>query len=319
MKNIVILTGGNSDEKVISYKSADVVKANLSTEKYRTFLIDIQGAKWKDLVSGKKINKNDFSLTIDGKKIKFDCAFAALHGSPLEDGKLQGYFEMLRIPYTCCDGFVSALTMNKHNTKTQLAPLGVPLAKSILINKGQKIDTKALLDMGLPLFVKPNSLGSSFGVSKVKTKEELLPAIKFALKNDHEAVVESYLPGREFANGALRINGEIVVLPITEIISENEFFDYAAKYEGKSKEITPAELPDILTKQCQERSKFLYQALNCKGCVRFDYILKEDTFYFLEVNTIPGLTTNSLVPQQARAAGWTLTDFFAEIIESAIR
>jgi D-alanine-D-alanine ligase len=318
MKNIAILTGGDSDEKVISYKTADVVKANLPSSKYNTFLIDVQGAKWKDLVSGKKINKNDFSLTIDGKKIKFDCAFAALHGSPMEDGKLQGYLEMMRIPYTCCDGFVSALTMNKHNTKTQLVPLGVPMAKSVLIQKGQKIDTKALLSMGLPLFVKPNSLGSSFGVSKVKTAEELIPAIKFAGKNDPEVVVESYLPGREFANGALRINGEIVVLPITEIISENEFFDFAAKYEGKSKEITPAEISPALTQQCQERSKFLYQALNCKGVVRFDYILKEETFYFLEVNTIPGMTTNSLVPQQARAAGWNLGDFFAEMVESAI-
>ncbi len=328
MLNIAILTGGNDAEKVVSYKSAEVVRQFLPAEKYATYKIDIQGKRWRHMDSGKNINKNDFSLSLDGRKIKFDCAFAALHGSPLEDGKLQGYFEILGIPYTCCDGFVSGLTMNKHLTKTLLAPQGIPMAKSIYLKKGEKpvrpghpggIKVEKLLELGLPMFVKPNTQGSSFGVTKVKAREEILPAVKNAFKFDKEVLVEGFMPGREFSNGAMRKNGEIIVFPITEIISETEFFDFAAKYEGKSREVTPAEISPELTQQCQERTRFLYEILGCRGACRMDYILVGDVFYFLEANTIPGLTEASLLPQQARAHGWTTGQLFEEMIVEAMR
>lgn len=317
MKNIAILTGGDSEERVISLKSGRVVADHLPADRYRSFLIDIQKADWSDLETGVQVDKNDFSLTLDGEKIRFDCAFAALHGSPLEDGKMQGYFEMLGIPYTCCDGYVSALTMNKHNTKTQLAPHGIPLAKSVLLHRGQAVDLDKLRALGLPVFVKPNTHGSSFGVSKVKTEAELQPALDEAWRFGDEVVVESFMPGREFANGAFRHQGEIVVLPVTEIIPETEFFDFAAKYEGKSQEVTPADLRADQTRQCQERTRQIYQLLGCRGVVRFDYILVGDTFHLLEANTIPGISPASIVPQQARAAGWELGEFFAALIEEA--
>ncbi len=319
MKNIAILTGGDSAERVISLQSGQVVQNHLPADRYRSFLIDIQGADWKELATGTAIDKNDFSLTLNGEKIRFDCAFAALHGSPLEDGKMQGYLEMIGLPYTCCNGYVSALTMNKNDTKMHLAPFGVPMAKSALIRRGDPVDTQKLLALGLPLFVKPNTHGSSFGVTKVKTADALLPAIEAVWPYDGEAVVEAFMPGREFANGALRVNGEVVVLPVTEIIPEKEFFDYEAKYEGKSKEITPAELSPELTRQCQERSRLLYEVLRCRGVVRFDYILLGDIFHILEANSIPGISPASIVPQQARAHGWALGDFFALLIEEALR
>lgn len=319
MKNIAILTGGDSAERVISLKSAQVVRDHLPLDRYRTWMIDIEGATWRDVDSGVAIDKNDFSLTVDDRRIVFDCAFAALHGSPLEDGKMQGYLEMIGLPYTCCDGYVSALTMNKHYTKQQLAGTTVPLAKSVLLRRGTPVDEAALLALGLPLFVKPNSQGSSFGVTKVKTAEQLLPALDLAWQYDTELVVETFLPGREFSNGALRYNGEVVVLPVTEIIPETEFFDFAAKYEGKSREVTPADLPADLTEECRARSRFLYETLNCRGVVRFDYILSGDRFYFLEANTIPGISPASIVPQQAQAYGWELGEFFALLVEEAVR
>jgi D-alanine-D-alanine ligase len=320
MKNIAILTGGDTAERVISLQSAAVVRDHLSPQLYRTFLIDIQGANWVDLGTGEPVDKNDFSVGAYGPdRVRFDCAFAALHGSPLEDGKMQGYLEMMGVPYTCCDGYVSALTMNKHNTKLQLAGTGVPMARSTLLRRGPAVDPETLLSLGLPLFIKPNSLGSSFGVTKVKTAEALLPALDEAWQFDREAVIESFLPGREFSNGVFRHEGEIVVLPVTEIIPETEFFDFAAKYEGKSEEVTPADLPSDLSRQCQDRSRFLYETLKCRGVVRFDYILVEDTFYFLEANTIPGISAASIIPQQARAHGWELGEFFGALIEEAVR
>lgn len=318
MKNIAILTGGDSAERVISLKSGKVVFDHLPADRYRAFLIDIQGADWHEVESGAPINKNDFSLTVKGETIRFDCAFAALHGSPLEDGKMQGYLDMIGLPYTCCDGYVSGLTMNKQHTKWYLAPLNIPMAKSVLLRRGDAVDTAKLLEMGLPLFVKPNTHGSSFGVTKVKTPEQLLPAIEAVWPYDKEAVVEAFMPGREFSNGVLRVNGDIIALPVTEIIPETEFFDFAAKYEGKSQEVTPADISPELTQQCQMRSRQLYEALNCRGVVRFDYILVGDTFYFLEANTIPGISPASIVPQQARAYGWALGEFFALLVEEAL-
>jgi D-alanine-D-alanine ligase len=320
VSNIAILTGGDSEERVISLKSGQVVYDHLDKDRYRCFLIDVQKADWRDLTSGVQVDKNDFSLTLNGEKIHFDCAFAALHGSPLEDGKMQGYLEMLDIPYTCCNGYVSALTMNKHNTKMQIAQYGnrIPMARSVLLHRGVKVEQELLESLGMPLFVKPNTHGSSFGVTKVKTMDALLPAIEEAFRFDEEVVVESYLPGREFSNGALRVADEVVVLPVTEIIPDDEFFTYAAKYEGRSKEVTPAEISPALSQQCQANSLFLYSALQCRGVVRFDYILVGDTFHFLEANTIPGISPASIVPQQAVAYGWELGAFFAMLIEEAL-
>ena len=321
MINIAILTGGDSEERVISLKSGQVVYDHLSKDRYRCFMIDVQKDHWVDILSGVAIDKNDFSLTLQGEKIRFACAFAALHGTPLEDGKMQGYLEMLGIPYTCCNGFVSALTMNKHNTKMQMAQYGnrIPMAKSVLLHAGDALDASAFSALGLPLFVKPNTHGSSFGVTKVKSLDALIPAIEEAFRFDNEVVVESFLPGREFSNGALRVNGEVIVLPVTEIIPDDEFFTYAAKYEGRSKEVTPAEISPELTAQCQANSKFLYSSLQCSGVVRFDYILVGETFHFLEANTIPGISPASIVPQQAVAYGWQLGEFFALLIEEARR
>ncbi len=320
MNNIAILTGGDSEERVISLKSGQVVRDHLPKDRYRAFLIDIQKSDWRDLDSGAQVDKNDFTLTVNGEKIYFDCAFAALHGAPLEDGKMQGYLDMLGIPYTCCDGYVSALTMNKHNTKMQLAQYSrVPMARSVLVRRGEAADPERLSALGLPMFVKPNAHGSSFGVTKVKTADALPAAIEEAFRFDNEVVVESFLPGREFSNGALRVNNGIVVLPVTEIIPETEFFDFAAKYEGKSQEVTPADLSPELTRQCQEQTRFLYEVLKCRGVVRFDYILVGDTFHFLEANTIPGISPASIVPQQARAYGWELGEFFSLLIKEALR
>jgi len=316
-KNIAILTGGDSAERVISLQSGRVVQKHLP-DSYRTFLIDIQGKRWVALDFGIEIDKNDFSLRLAGETIRFDAVFAALHGSPLEDGKLQGYLELMGVPYTCCDGYVSALTMNKHNTKMQLARVEVPLAQSILVRQGEEPDFVSVSALGLPVFVKPNTHGSSFGVTKVKEWDGLPAAFEEAFRFGSEAVVESFLPGREFAVGAFNHHKEVVVLPATEIIPETEFFDFAAKYEGKSKEITPANLTTTQATNCAALTERLYLALHCKGVVRFDYILVGEDFYLLEANTIPGLSAASLVPQQARAAGWDLGDFFAALLEQTM-
>ncbi|MCS7036529.1 MAG: D-alanine--D-alanine ligase family protein [Saprospiraceae bacterium] len=319
MKNIAILTGGDSAERVISLRSGQVVYESLPADRYRRFLIDVQGSDWREVSAGVSVDKNDFSISVDGEVIRFDAVFGAIHGSPLEDGKMQGYFDMLGIPYTCCDGFVSALTMNKHLTKQVAAATGVPLAPSVLVRRGEAVDAGAIVSrLGLPLFVKPNTHGSSFGVTKVKTLEALLPAIEAVWPYDREALVEAFLPGREFSNGVFRSGGRVVALPVTEIIPETEFFDFAAKYEGKSQEITPAPLSDSLTEQCQAWSRRLYEALGCRGVVRCDYILVGETFHLLEVNTIPGLSSASIVPQQVRAYGWTLEQFFSQLLEEAI-
>lgn len=319
MKNIAILTGGDSAERVISLKSAQVVRQNLPQDRYRTWLIDIEGANWRDVDSGIQIDKHDFSLPLPEGRIHFDAAFAALHGAPLEDGKLQGYLDIMGLPYTCCDGFVSALTMNKHHTKLFLQPHGIPMAPSLLLQRGEAVNVDAIAALGFPLFIKPNTHGSSFGVSKVKTREEIVPALEAVWPYDAEAVAEAFLEGGEFGNGALRIQGEVVALPPTQIITFKEFFDFEAKYEGASKEVTPADISLELTAQSQALARKLYTVLGCQGVVRFDFILVGDTFHFLEANTIPGLSAASIVPQQAAAQGWTLGDFFALLLEESMR
>ncbi len=320
---VAILAGGDSEERVVSVKSAGVVHKYLHGDKYDARIIDIKGSVWKDLDTGQSIDKNDFSLNLGGEKWVPDAIFCAIHGAPMENGVIQGYFDILGIPYSCCDGFVSGLTMNKSLTKRTLQAYDIPMAKEILLTKTaykRGVDTEDVIGkLGLPVFVKPNAHGSSFGVRKVKTKEELIPAIDYAFQFDDNVMVEAMMAGREFGNGVMRVDGKIVVFPVTEIIPKKEFFDFEAKYEGASSEVTPAEISPELEQQIKARTAKIYEALNCSGFVRIDYILVGETFHLIEVNTVPGLSEASIIPQQAIAHGWTLNQFFDLAVTEALR
>ena len=313
--NIAIITGGIVAERDISLKSAKTIHKHLNRKKYRPYLVDFDGKNFIELSSKKKLNKNDFSFTHEKKKTKFDLAFLMLHGSPAEDGKLQGFLDVMGIPYTGCDHFVSSLTFDKQSCKTFLRNFDVPMAASQLIRKGEKVEPKKIAKMGFPLFVKPNKNGSSYGITKVSEQAEIKSAIEKSMQFDDEVIIESFLKGREFSNGAYRRGKEIVVLPITEIISKNDFFDYQAKYENASEEVTPAKLSKKDTKTCQAQTKKLYEILGCKGMVRMDYIRMDKTFYFLEVNTIPGYSAQSLFPQQVISAGMTIKEVLDSVVE----
>ena len=319
-KNIAVITGGEASEVGISLKSAGVVCKHLNKEKYNVFKVVIEGNDWiveRDNPVKLKIDKNDFTFTIEGHKITFDAVFVAIHGTPAEDGKLQGYFDMLKIPYNCCGVLQASLTFDKLRTKEYLAPFGVRTAKAMLL-KRDGVDYKRP-DMPLPLFVKPNKNGSSYGVTKVTTQEQLLPAIENAFKYDDEILVEEFLQGTEVTCGVITIDGKITPLPITEIRSKSEFFDYKAKYEGNSLEVTPAEIDPGIAKNIQQTSAFIYQKLDFKGICRIDYIIKGNEHYMLEVNSIPGLSEESIVPQQARAMGISLEKLFEISIEECIK
>ncbi len=320
---VAILAGGDSEERVVSVKSAGVVHKYLHGDKYDARIIDIKGSVWKDLDTGQSIDKNDFSLNPGGEKWVPDAIFCAIHGAPMENGVIQGYFDILGIPYSCCDGFVSGLTMNKSLTKRTLQAYDIPMAKEILLTKTaykRGVDTEDVIGkLGLPVFVKPNAHGSSFGVRKVKIKEELIPAIDYAFQFDDNVMVEAMMAGREFGNGVMRVDGKIVVFPVTEIIPKKEFFDFEAKYEGASSEVTPAEISPELEQQIKARTAKIYEALNCSGFVRIDYILVGETFHLIEVNTVPGLSEASIIPQQAIAHGWTLNQFFDLAVTEALR
>ena len=315
---IAILTGGNVAERGISLGSAKTVFNHLDEAKYDRYIIELNGTAFSEQSTGSLVDLNDFSLSLDGQKIRFDLIFLMLHGHPAEDGCLQGYFEVRGIPYTGCDNFVSALTFNKQATKDYLRTYGVKMADSQLLIKGQAINWEKLASLGLPLFVKPNKNGSSYGVSKVKQTNELEAAIQLAFQYDNEVVVEQFLDGLEFSNGIVRNRGEVVVLPITEIVTENEFFDYKAKYENESQEITPARLSPTETKQCQANTKMIYEVLGCKGMARIDYIKVGETFYFLEANTIPGMSEASIIPQQTLHHGWSISQLLEAIVEEAM-
>ena len=322
MKHIAIIMGGYSSEYEISIKSGRVVCDFLDTNKYIGFPVFIEKTKWFYKDKNQKeyqIDKNDFSLTIEGKKITFDCVFNAIHGSPGEDGLMQAYFELIQIPQTSCDYYQAALTFNKRDLLSVLKPYGIKTAVSFYLNKGEHIDCEAIVKkVGLPCFVKPNKSGSSFGISKVKTADELPIAIEIAYKEDHEIIIESFLDGTEVSVGVINFLGKITVLPITEIVSENDFFDYEAKYLGKSQEITPARISIEMTEKVSEIAKKVYKVLQMKGFSRSEYIIVNDEAFLLEVNTIPGLTTESLIPQQAKEAGISLTELFSNAIELAL-
>jgi D-alanine-D-alanine ligase len=317
-KNIAIVTGGDVAERNVSLQSAGNVASQMNVDKYNRYIIELNRGIFTLQGTSHQIDLNDFSLLIDGDRIHFDLVYLMLHGHPAEDGHLQGYFKIIGMPFTGCHLFTSAVTFGKQATKDILKKYKIPMAASFLITKTTILKEEELLLLGLPLFVKPNKNGSSFGVSKVKRKEDLKNAIQTAFEYDDEVVVEAFLSGPEFSNGVFRKGSEIIVLPITEIISENEFFDYQAKYENQSQEITPARLSEELTQKCKAQSKLIYEALGCSGVVRVDSIAVGDDFYFLEVNTIPGMSDASIIPQQVKAYGMTVTELLDSIIEEAL-
>ena len=320
MKTIAIVAGGDSSEFEISVKSAGEVGKILSSS-YIVYIILIRGINWYwEDQKGRyhNIDKNDFSLVIDDRRIKFQGVFNAIHGTPGENGLLQGYLDMMEIPYTSCGAFCSALTFNKQACKLYLKEYGIPMADAVLVRKGDNLDPASIfIQTGLPCFVKPNDSGSSFGVTKVKQKEELLPAIETAFKESNEVLIESFMNGREVACGVVKTKSRTIVLPVTEIISKNEFFDFEAKYTpGKSDEVTPADMPLSVTNEIQKISLSVYDLLGCKGIVRVDFIVIRDKPFFLEINTVPGMTKESLVPKQAAAAGIALEELYSLTIEN---
>ncbi len=319
MRTIAIVAGGDSSEFEISVKSALTVSTILSS-KYSIYIIMIRGENWYwEDKKGRyhSIDKNNFSLIVDDSKIRFDAVFVAIHGSPGENGLLQSYFDMIQIPYSSCGSFCSALTFNKQTCKLFLKEHRIPMAKSVMIRKGDLVEPEKIIERtGLPCFVKPNDSGSSFGVTKVSEKNKLLSAVDTAFKESDEILVETFMNGREVACGVVKTREKSLVLPVTEIISKNEFFDFEAKYTpGKSDEITPADLSPELTETIQQLSSKIYDILSCKGIVRVDFIIIDDKPWFLEINTVPGMTPESIIPKQAEAAGIDLQDLYSLVIE----
>jgi D-alanine-D-alanine ligase len=314
--------GGYSSEYKISLISGNVVYQFLDKTKFNGFRIHIFKEKWVYVDNNEAefpIDKNDFSTTVNGTKITFDCVFNAIHGTPGEDGLMQAYFELIGMPQSSCDYYQAALTFNKRDLLSVLKPYGIKTATSYYLNKGEHIDTaKIVKAVGLPCFVKPNKSGSSFGISKVKTAAELPIAIEVAYQEDNEIIIESFLDGTEVSVGVINYQGKVIVLPITEIVSENDFFDYEAKYQGKSQEITPARISEEMTQKVSEAAKRAYEVLKMKGFSRSEFIFVDGEPHMLEMNTIPGLTTESLIPQQAKAAGISLEDLFSNAIELAL-
>ena len=322
MKTIAIVAGGDSPEFEVSVKSASEV-SNVLSSRYITYTIMIQGTNWYwEDQNGRyhNIDKNDFSLIADEYRIRFDAVFIAIHGTPGENGLLQGYFDMMSIPYTSCGAFCSALTFNKQACKLFLKEYKIPMADAILIREGDKPDPVSIINqIGLPCFVKPNDSGSSFGVTKVKKKEELLSAIGTAFRESNEVLIETFMDGREVACGVVKTKNKAIVLPVTEIISKNEFFDYEAKYSpGQSEEVTPADMPPAVSNEIQRLSSLIYDLLGCRGIVRVDFIVIGQNPYFLEINTIPGMTEGSLIPKQAEAAGIPLEELYSMVVEDLL-
>lgn len=321
-KTIAFLTGGYSGEAEISYKSAITIESNLDTEKYDVYKIDIHPTGWwHEDQNGNDIpvDKNDFSLTINGSKVLFDAVLIGIHGTPGEDGKLQGYFDLLKIPYTSCNAATSALTFNKRFTVAVAAFGQVNVARSIHLFKHTPVSAQTVLDqLQLPVFVKPNNGGSSIGMSKVAEAAYLPSAIEKAFAEDDQVLIEELIKGREFTIGVFKTKGQIITLPMTEVISKRDFFDFEAKYmAGLSDEITPAQVDERVAEMVRQNAKKVYEILNCNGIVRIDFIYnqEQDAVYLLEVNTVPGQSAASIVPKQLAAMGWSLKDFYTALIE----
>lgn len=314
---IAVIAGGNSSEAEVSLRSAAEVYAALDRDLFEPYTVIISGSKWKT-EAGNTVDKNDFSFTDTSRgHVKFDYALIMIHGTPGENGILQGYFELLGIPYSGCSVEVSALTFNKLLCKKAVADLpNVYLAREIAVRKGDKITPDEYVrQLGLPLFVKPNASGSSCGVTKVKTVDQIHQAITQAMEESALVLLEEYIEGTEVSHGVMVIDGKAFVLPVTELVSKNEFFDYEAKYtEGVTDEITPARIPDQTTELLNQTTLNIYNRLGCAAIVRVDYIIKEDKPYFIEVNTVPGMSRNSIVPQQLRKAGYSMQQAYTMII-----
>lgn len=323
MKHVAVIMGGYSSEYKISLNSGKVVCDTLDRSKYIPYPIHIFENKWVYVDENNEefpIDKNDFSVQYKGNKITFDAVFNAIHGTPGEDGLLQAYFNLIGMPHTSCDYYQAALTMNKRDMLSVLRPFGIKTAISYYLNEGDIINAEEIITrVGLPCFVKPNRSGSSFGISKAKTTEELLTAIKVAYKEDNEIIIESFLNGTEVSVGVINYKGEIKVLPMTEIVSENDFFDYEAKYLGKSQEITPARIDDSIRIKIEEIASRIYKILNMQGFSRSEFIIVDGEPFLLEMNTVPGLTNESILPQQAKAANIPLADLFDNAIVLALQ
>jgi D-alanine-D-alanine ligase len=320
-KNIAIIMGGYSSEVAISIKSGNVVYNNLNKDKFNSFRVLILKEKWVVLDAQENeylIDKNDFSFTRNNIKTTFDCVFNAIHGAPGENGQLLAYFNLINLKHTSAPFYQMALTFNKRDTLSAVKAYGIKTATSIYLNKGDEINLEKIIDtVGLPCFIKPNNAGSSYGISKAHTKTEILPALEKAYKEDSEILIESFLDGTEVSVGVIQYKGEIKVLPITEIVTENDFFDYEAKYEGKSQEITPARISLDQQAKVEKMAKKIYGILHISGFSRSEFIFVNSEPYFIEINTVPGLTEESILPQQAQVAGISLAELFESAIDNS--
>ena len=322
-KNIAIVAGGNSSEVVVSLDSVAGLYSFMDKERYNLFIITIVGPVWQvELSDDEKItiDKNDFSFTKNGVKTLFDFAYITIHGTPGENGILQGYFELIGLPYSCCGVLAAAITFNKFTCNQYLKGFGVKVSESLVLRAGQMVsDEDVAQKIGFPCFVKPNVGGSSFGVTKVKSIEQLQPAIEKAFAEGDEVMIEAFMSGTEITCGIYKTKTKTQVLPITEVVPKNEFFDFDAKYKGEVEEITPARISTSLTERVQKLTSAIYDILGCKGIVRIDYIISEgDVINLLEVNTTPGMTATSFIPQQVAAAGLEIKDVMTEIIENEL-
>ena len=323
-KKIAIIAGGDSSEIVISLKSAEGLYSFIDKDKYDLYIATIKKGEWNvRLADGEQvpIDKNDFSFLEKGQKQHFDFAYITIHGTPGEDGRLQAYFDMIDMPYSSCGMLASTITFNKFVCNQYLHNFGVKIAKSIHLFKGQEVSNEEVVQrLGLPVFVKPNDGGSSFGVTKVKNESDIQPAIEKAFKEGKEVVIESFISGTEVTCGCYKTDKVTRLLPITEVVTENEFFDFDAKYNGQVKEITPARTSQELTEKVQSETSRIYDILGAKGLIRVDYIIPEDGEpVLLEINTTPGMTATSFIPQQVRAAGLDIKDVMTEIIENELK
>ncbi len=320
-RTIAIVAGGDTSEIVVSLRSAQGIYSFIDKEQYTLYIVEMEGLRWEvQLPDGSKapVDRNDFSFLFNGEKVVFDFAYITIHGTPGEDGRLQAYFDLLRVPYSCCGVLAAALTYDKFACNQYLKGFGMRVAESLLLRAGQSVsDDDVLQKIGLPCFIKPNLGGSSFGVTKVKAREEIQPAIAKAFSEAQEVVIEAFMDGTEVTCGCYKTKQKSVVFPITEVVSKNEFFDYAAKYNGESDEITPARISDDLTQRIQALTSAIYDILNCSGIIRVDYIITEgNKVNLLEVNTVPGMTGTSFIPQQVAAAGMDIKDVMTDIIEN---
>ena len=320
-RTIAIVAGGDSSEYIVSLRSAQGIYSFIDKEKYYLYIVMMKGLDWHVQLPDETtcpIDRNDFSFQLNGEKITFDFAYITIHGTPGENGRLQGYFDMMGIPYSCCGVLAAALTFNKFVCNQYLRGFGVRIAEALSLRQGQTVsDNDVIEKIGLPCFIKPSLGGSSFGVTKVKTREQIQPAIAKAFEEGEEVVIEAFMDGTEITCGCYKTKDKSVVFPITEVVTHNEYFDYDAKYNGQVDEITPARIPNELRDRVQMLTSAIYDILGAQGIIRIDYIITEgDKINLLEVNTTPGMTPTSFIPQQVRAAGLNITDVMTDIIEN---